>query len=143
MLNSGGALDTICTYFSHSCWSTQRRIMGVALYIVLEQKPADFDPFVNGKALSHAEEDLAKIAEQFSVKPLMSFFNARPEEVEDFLADEGIDPKFIGLEPTALQWFESREGLHTFRTFPQHLKHNQGVIKNYRTIFTDLQEFAH
>ncbi len=29
--------------------------MGVALYIVLEQKPADFDPFVNGKALSHAE----------------------------------------------------------------------------------------
>jgi len=115
--------------------------MGVALYIVLEQKPADFDPFVNGKALSHAEEDLAKIAEQFSGKPLMSFFSARPEEVEDFLADEGIDPKFIGLEPTALQWFEASEGLQTVRTFLQHLKQNPGVIKNSPKIVRDLEEF--
>jgi hypothetical protein len=114
--------------------------MGVALYIVLE-KPADFDPFVNGKALSRSEKDLARIAEKLGVKPLMSFFSAAPEEANDFLVDEGIDPDAIGLKLSPLEWFEASEGLHTIKSLLRHMEHNPGAVKDSAAVTGDLKEF--
>jgi hypothetical protein len=72
--------------------------MSAALYIVLEEKPADFDPFVNGKALSRAEKDLAMITGHLGVKSLMSFFSVDPEEAQTFLEGEGVDSGTLGVK---------------------------------------------
>ena len=47
--------------------------MRVALFIVLEKDIPDFDPFVNGKALSAAEIKLDRVAKELGVTPLMDF----------------------------------------------------------------------
>lgn len=116
-------------------------LVSVALYIVLENRQADFDPFVNGKALSHAEKDLARVAEKLGVKPLMSFFSAAPEEVEAFLTDESIDPETIGMKLQALEWFAASEGLDTIRALLRYLQQNPGAVKDSATAVGDLKEF--
>ena len=53
--------------------------MGAALYIALERQIPDFDPFLNGKALSQASDQLDTIATSLGVRPLMEFFSADPD----------------------------------------------------------------
>jgi hypothetical protein len=112
--------------------------MGVALFIEFEQQP-DFDAFVNGKTLSRTEQELAKVAKQLRVKPLMSFFSMSSDETEDFFADEGVP---AGVEVPGLQWFEASDGLRTVRALLNHLQQNANAIKDSAAVIRDLEEFA-
>jgi len=111
--------------------------VGVALYIEFEQQPADFDPFVNGKTLSRAEPELAKLARQLGVRPLMAFFSMSGEEAEDFFAGEVP----AGVELPSVQWFEAGEGLQTVKALLRHLEQNPAVIKDASSVLHDLGEF--
>ena len=63
---------------------------------------------VDGKALSQAEEKLAMEAQRLSVRPLMEFFSANPEDISDFFEE--------GDEPPAEQWFLPADGLKTIKS---------------------------
>ena len=66
--------------------------MSVAYYIIPEREIEGFDPFVNGKALGHADEKaLANLCQQLNVVPLTNFLSEDPDELEEFFADEGIE----------------------------------------------------
>ena len=66
--------------------------MSVAYFIVLERDIEGFDPFVNGKALGHANEKaLEKLCAKLNVTPLAAFLSQDPEMLEDFLEEEDVD----------------------------------------------------
>jgi hypothetical protein len=81
----------------------------MALYIVLENKNPGFDPFVNGKALGQADEQLAEMAKLCGVHPLMDFFSMNPDDASDFLDSEGL----ADMELPQEQWFSAQEGIRT------------------------------
>jgi hypothetical protein len=81
--------------------------MGAALYIALEHPIPDFDPFVNGKALSKTSGQLDAIATELGVRPLMEFFSADPEMAAEFLPE--------GVEAPPRVWFTAAAGLVTVR----------------------------
>lgn len=114
--------------------------MSAALYIVLERDIPEFDAFVNGKALSSAENQLDRAAEELGVTPLMAFFSMDPQEAMDFLEGE---PEANGDVPDlpAEQWFDARDGLATVRALRQHLDKNPKAVRNSEAVVRDLGEF--
>jgi hypothetical protein len=82
-----------------------------ALYIVTEKEIPGFDPYVNGKALSRASDELDLLALAASVRPLMNFFSMSPDEAAAILDEAGDEELLI----TAEQWFAPEEGLVTVR----------------------------
>jgi hypothetical protein len=87
--------------------------MSVAWYIVLERKIAGFDHEVNGKAIGRAGKVLEALAKEESVKPLMDFFSAPPQELAGFAEDHGMDLKEKAIKLPAEKWFPAEEGLKT------------------------------
>jgi len=83
--------------------------MSVAWYIALEKQIPGFDAFMNGKALANAAEKLDYIAEQNSVRPLMSFFSSSREQMLAFSGSEGVETE----NEIAETWFVAEEGLRT------------------------------
>src|SRR5687767_10719431 len=94
--------------------------MGAALYIALERQIPDFDPFLNGKALSQASDQLDAIATSLGVRPLMEFFSADPDMAAEFL-DEGS-------EAPPQSWFPASDGLTTVRALHSHLTANSSAL---------------
>jgi hypothetical protein len=86
--------------------------MSVAWYIVLEREIPGFDPFVDGKALARAGDELERLAKNAGVSPLMKFFSASPNELAAFAEDHGLDLKGTSAE-SAEQWFSPEEGLRS------------------------------
>lgn len=113
--------------------------MSVAYYIVPEREVEDFDHFVNGKALGHADEDiLNRLCEELNVQPILTFISQDPEELADFMEDEGID---IPEEFAETQWFEAAAGLVTVRTLIAHLESNPDAIKDASALLEDLHDY--
>ncbi|MHB0937888.1 MAG: hypothetical protein ACYDCO_22215 [Armatimonadota bacterium] len=110
----------------------------MALYIILEQQPPDFDSFVNGKALHNTDLDLDEMAEQLGVPSLMSFFSMGPEEIEAEFLEEG-DLDEVAVPP--LQWFAAGDGLFTVRALTRHLGEAPGNPAQIDPILSDLREF--
>ncbi|MCI0377979.1 MAG: hypothetical protein L0215_10255 [Gemmataceae bacterium] len=118
--------------------------MGAAIYIVLEKDIPEFDPFVNGKALSASEKWLGALAKKLGVTPLMDFFSADPEEVLDFIEGEEEatgEPVADLPELPAEQWFDAAEGLRTVRILRSHLTANAKELRNAQAVVSDLDEF--
>jgi len=69
----------------------------------LEKQIPGFDAFMNGKALANAAEKLDYIAEQNSVRPLMSFFSSSRSRCWRFPVVRASKPKTrsprLGLSP--------------------------------------------
>lgn len=105
----------------------------MALYIALESKNPGFDAFVNGKALSRSETQLAEMAGRHGVHPLMHFFSMNPDEAAGFLESEGLADGEIPLE----QWFTPEEGIRTV----QALLHEVETIPEMGDVKSDLLEF--
>lgn len=82
-----------------------------ALYIVTEKEIPGFDPYVNGKALSKASDELDLLALAANVRPLMNFFSISPDDAAAILDEAGDEELLI----TAEQWFSPEEGLVTVR----------------------------
>lgn len=113
--------------------------MSVALYIVAQKQPKNLDVFVNGKSLGHADEKaIDRLCKKLKVRPLLDFCSQDPEELADFIAEEGGQ---VPEELPAEQWFEAAEGLATVRALLEHLAKNPEALKNAKAIITDLKEF--
>ncbi|MDP2228265.1 MAG: hypothetical protein Q8J78_12400 [Moraxellaceae bacterium] len=116
--------------------------MSVALYIVLEKEIADFDVFVDGKAVGHAEEEvLEKICVDLGVPPLMVFFSQDPDELADFLDDELGEEAPEPDELPAEEWFDAAAGLVTVQTLADHLEAHPQAIENSAAIAEDLRDY--
>lgn len=115
--------------------------MSVALYIVVKKKIKGFDPFVNGKAVGHADEkSISDLCTHLNVPSLFSFISQDPDELEEFLLDD--DPE--SEEPVQLseeEWFTAEDGLLTVRALISHLKINPSALPDAEAIIEDLQEY--
>jgi hypothetical protein len=114
--------------------------MSGALFIVLESEIPGFDGFVDGKALSKAEADLAAIAADLGIQPLMNFFAAEPAMLEDFFAEEELaGPDFPAPE---MQWHEAGAGLKSAEGLLEYLAHHPNALRNADKVMTDLRDFV-
>ncbi len=113
--------------------------MGSALFIVLEHEIPRFDTFVNGKSLSKASEELDAAAAQLGVQPLMGFFSKDPEELAEFLNDEGsaLDELPIPEET----WYTAADGLKTVDALLDHYQTAASPTPQTQKIVSDLLEF--
>lgn len=84
--------------------------MSLAYFIVLKPAPADFDPYVNGKALAHTADELDALATDLNVQTLSSFCSADPESAAAF----DVPQEVIATLPPE-QWFQPADGLKTVR----------------------------
>lgn len=110
--------------------------MSLAYYIVVERDLPDFDPFVNGKAVGHADETaLAAIYEQLGVKDLMEFASSNREELAGFFEEVEL-PENLPEE----EWFAASDGLATVRALRRHLQANPGDLDNSAAVLADLEE---
>jgi hypothetical protein len=83
-----------------------------AFYIVLQEKIPGVDATgMEGRALSKHSETLEGLAKQASVKPLLSFFSANPEEASGLLDEGGVGQPDVAIPDE--QWFQADEGLAT------------------------------
>ena len=106
--------------------------MGAALYIALEREISGFDPFLNGKALSRASDQLDEFATSLCVRPLMEFFSAAPDMAAEFL-DEGA-------EAPPQSWFTPSDGLATVRALRAHLTANPSAVPKHDMVIEDLND---
>jgi len=106
--------------------------MGAALFIALERQIPDFDPFVDGKALSEAADQVDAIATSLGVRPLMEFFSADPDIAAEFL-DEGV-------EAPPQTWFPASDGLATVRALRAHLTANPSAMPKPEMVLRDLSD---
>ncbi|MBW4551160.1 MAG: hypothetical protein KME35_08640 [Aphanocapsa sp. GSE-SYN-MK-11-07L] len=111
--------------------------MSVAFYIVIERSIEAVDPFVNGKALGHCDQ-LDQLAEMAGVPPLMDFCSGDPEEIAEFLEQEGLA---TDEEIPAEEWFAAEAGLTTVRGLLSALAANPEAVPNPEEIADDLHEF--
>ena len=106
--------------------------MGAALYIALERQIPGFDPFLNGKALSQASDELDAIATSLGVRPLMEFFSADPDMAAEFLDD--------GTEAPPQTWFPASDGLATICAIHAHLTANPSTMPKSDKVLADLSD---
>jgi hypothetical protein len=114
--------------------------MGSALYIVLERNIEGLDPFVGGKGLADATDELDALATRLGVRPFMEFFSVPPDEVADLLDEEMGGPDMDGLDLREA-WFEAAEGLKTVDRLLAHLAENPGAISESGGVVAELREF--
>lgn len=100
--------------------------MCAALYIVTEREIPGFDTFVSGKALSRAEPQLAAIAAQLGVTPLLEFCSIGSEDASAFLEAEGVDAGDVEFSPEA--WFEADAGLASVNAVDKHVASSPDAI---------------
>ena len=112
--------------------------MGAALYVVTEREVPEFDPFVNGKALSAAERKLSLIATDLGVTSLMDFFSIDPAEAAAFMEDEGVDGD-VELPPAT--WFDADAGLATVNALSKHISDYPDSVPDSADVLSDLTEF--
>jgi hypothetical protein len=111
--------------------------MSVALYIVLEKEIPEFDSYVNGKPPADAEPELARIAAELGLQPLMDFFSADPAE---FLDEEELDS--FELPPAPIVWHEASEGLRTIEGLLDYLRQHPQILPNRARVIADLEGFV-
>jgi hypothetical protein len=115
--------------------------MSAALYIVLEKAKPGFDAYVDGRALSRAEEGLRRLAERLGVTPLMSFFSMDPDEMlaEAREFNTGVTADTVPAE----QWFPASEGLRTVRALIEYIDAHPTTVIGGPEVANELAGFVH
>jgi hypothetical protein len=116
--------------------------VSAALYIALEHHDSAIDASVDGKALSRAEGDLAVIANQLGVRPLMDFFSMTAEEFAAEAADFNTLAGLPDERPPDEEWFPAQEGLATVQALLGHLRTNLEAVPFHADVIADLESFA-
>lgn len=115
--------------------------MSAALYIVVEHEVRGFDTYVDGRALSRAEEGLTRLARKLGVVPLMEFFSMNPDEMlaqaEEF--NTGLTKDEVPDE----QWFPASDGLRTVRALLQYVDAHPTTITSGPSVANELAGFVH
>jgi hypothetical protein len=110
--------------------------MSLAHYIVLERDIPGFDPFVNGKCVAHASDELEALAKRLQVTPFLEFFSMNREDVA---AEFGEPPD--GGEYPAEVWYEPEKGLETVNRLLAHLIDNPAEIADSNRVIEELREY--
>lgn len=115
--------------------------MSVAYYIVTQDDIDDLDIHVNGKAIAHLDEAVIEaLCRSADVPCLLDFISQNPEELQDFLDDEGIDTEEGQALPDEA-WFTPAQGLLTVRGLLNYLRAHPGALDNSADIIEDLLEY--
>lgn len=96
--------------------------MGSALFIELESEIPGFDPSMDGKALARAEGYLSALCEDLGVTPLIQFVVVSKEQLDDFLAAEGLDDLLEDTSKIEAVWFKPTAGLGVVRALRRSLE---------------------
>jgi hypothetical protein len=113
--------------------------MGSALFIMLEHEIPEFHQSEYSKILANAGEELDAVAAQLGVQPLMSFFSKDPEEVAEFLDDEGVALDEMPIPDET--WYTADDGLKTVDALLGHYQSVANATSQTEDIVRDLQEF--
>ena len=95
--------------------------MGVALYIVSENKDIQSDICMDGKALADVmiETKLEALAKDNNITPLINYIQQTPEQIEDFCDELNLPKDKLPL----VKFFSPEEGLKIIK------EHQKMVIK--------------
>lgn len=92
--------------------------MGIAYYVVLNQKIPGLETSMSGKALARSIEALDRAALELRVRPLSDFLAADPELIASLL--EGEDADADAADHPVSSGFSALEGLATVRALATH-----------------------
>ncbi len=106
--------------------------MSLAYFIVLNHEEPGFDPFVSGKFLAHAADDVNKIAEQNGLKLIDDWVS---QDLGDY-SDE-----FEGIGDTEPRWFSPQEGVEWVNALKGQLNEHADAVENLDGVLSDLEEF--
>ena len=117
--------------------------MSVAYYIVLDNKEPGFDPFVNGKVVAHAAENLEKVATLAGIQPLESFMGQSSDELMDMLSDDFDDEDDEDSEDhySDRKWFEPSDGIALIDALAKAVRQHPQIIPNPDEVIEDLEEY--
>ena len=121
--------------------------MSVSYFIVPEREIEGFDPFVDGKALGHCDEDaLNDLCEELEVPSLLDFFSQDPADIDELIDDDELeededDTDEAAEDPLEPHWYDAGEGLLTVRALAKHLAEYPQALEDSAAILEDLQEF--
>ena len=115
--------------------------MGTAIYVVAKKKVKGLDAFVNGKAVGRIDDALLeKLCTDAGVESLMSFVSQDPDELSEFLEDEGMESEGEEGFP-AEEWFTPEQGLVAVRGLSAYLGANPDIIPDCAAVVEDLNEY--
>jgi hypothetical protein len=110
--------------------------VSAAYFLVFDKKPAGFDPFVNGKALADAGDELVAIARRAGVTPLSEFISYSEREKDAF----GLSDQQFAMLPRD-RWFTPGEISRTVITLVHALKTDPGAVPSAEKVLRDLAEY--
>jgi hypothetical protein len=108
--------------------------MGVAYYIVLDNKAPGFDTFVNGKAIARSREALYAITKKLGLKG-----------IDDLTSFGELDDQFDvpeELREKETPWFEPSEGIEWISAIRRHIESNRSSVKQPDRVLEELNEYA-
>ena len=112
--------------------------MSVAYFIVLDNDQADFDPFVNGKAIAHAFDELRNFCETNGLKTIENFHSQDVGELMEGFDD--MDIPDIDLPEQEALWFDAQEGIDWINALLQNIE-NQKPGFATEEIVEELREY--
>ena len=107
--------------------------MSIAYFIVLENEEVDFDTYVNGKAIAHVVDEIAKFCITHGLKTIEDFHSQDFSELmEDF--DD------IEIPEQEILWFDAQEEIDWVTTLLEKIESQR---PNFATeaIIEDLREY--
>ncbi len=112
--------------------------MSVAYYVVLDVEEPRFDPWVNGKAVAHAVEELDALCQQSGLQTLDSFLGQAMEDIADML-DEDIE--LPDGDDGLAKWFEPAEGIALIESIVSVIQQNPTSLSSSAEVLEDLAEY--
>jgi hypothetical protein len=92
----------------------------------------------SGVALLYQQRLIDELATKLDVTPLSKFFSRSPDEVAEYLHQQGLDPAKFDLPEE--EWFEPDEGLTTVQALLAQLRAEPGSVPQYDKVVRDLEE---
>lgn len=91
-----------------------------------------------GVALLYQQRHIDELARRLGVAPLSRFFSRAPDEIADYLAQQGLDPAKFELPEEA--WFEADDGLNTVHSLLDALRSDSSSVPQHERVMRDLEE---
>ena len=93
----------------------------------------DFDTYVNGKAIAHAVDDIAKFCETHGLKTIEDFHSQDFSELMEYFDD-------IEIPEQEILWFDAQEGIDWVTILLEKIESQRPRFAN-EAIIEDLREY--
>ena len=114
--------------------------MGVAFFIVLDNKNPGFDTHVNGHALAREGRRIERFAKKHGIKSPLDFCSISPDERAKFIESETDEEVDEPLPPE--EWWTAAEGLAWVAQFRSLVEADPTGLKDPQGVLRDLDEVA-